>query len=85
MTLFSIVGGRHSNMLSKNTVKLREAIKPTGFRHLCNGDIRVDKQCLNISNPCHLNIVGYRESGYLFESVGKVAGTNAEMLCEEVK
>ena len=72
-------------MLSKNTVKLREAIKATGLCHLRDGDFRVDKQCLNISNPCHLNIVGYRESGYLLKTVGKVAGTNAEMLCEEVE
>ena len=72
-------------MLSKNTVKLREAIKATGFRHLCNGVLCVDKQCLNISNSCHLNVVGYGESSYLLKSVGKVAGTNAEMLCEEFK
>ena len=72
-------------MFSKNAVKLRKAIEAAGFRYLCDGDLSVDKQCLNISNPCHLNIVGYGESGYLFKSVGKVAGTNAEMLCEEVK
>ena len=72
-------------MLSKNAIKLRKAIEAAGFSHLRDGDIRVDQQCLNISNPRHLNIVGYRESGYLFKSVGKVAGTNAEMLCEEVK
>lgn len=72
-------------MFSKNAIKLRKAIEAAGFRYLRDGDLCVDKQCLNISNSCHLNVVGYGESSYLFKSVGKVAGTNAEMLCEEVK
>ena len=72
-------------MFSENTVKLRETIETAGFRYLRDGYLCVDEQRLHVSNSCHLDIVGYGESGYLLESVGKIAGTYAEMLGEKVK
>ena len=66
-------------MLAEYAVELGEAVEATGFCQFCDGYLGVNEQCLHIPDPCHLNIVRDRETGNLFEFMGKVAGADAEM------
>lgn len=72
-------------MLSENPIELGEAVESTGGADLRNGDPGVDKHGLYIAHTGHLDVVGYGKSGYLLESVGKVAGTDAEMPGEKIE
>lgn len=72
-------------MFTKYSIELRKAIEATGHCYFCNGYFCIKEQCLYVSDSCHLNVVGYGETGYLFESMRKVAGTYAKMPGEKVE
>ena len=79
LALLAVHGRGHADMLAEYPVELGEAVETAGLCQLGDGDLGVDEQCLHIPDPCHLNIVRDRETGNLFEFMGKVAGTDAEM------
>ena len=79
LVFFAKLGGGYADVFTKHTVELGKAVKPAGGADLCDGDLGIDQQGLHIPDPCHLNIVRDRETGNLFEFMGKVAGADAEM------
>ena len=79
LTLFSVLRGRHPDVLTKYPVELREAIKATRLSHLCNWHFGIQEQRLHISDPGHLDVVGHAEAGSLLKFVGKIAGTDAKV------
>ena len=72
-------------MLSEHTIKLGKTVESAMFRYFGNRYLGINEQCLCVSDPGHLYIVGHRKAGNMLKSVGKIAGADAEMCCQKLQ